>query len=172
MLGIRCRLLTGAVTVVFTVVASGCALRASEGSEARDRQAVAAVLDQLHRRAAAADAAGYFALYRSGSVFLGTDRDEYWPLADFERYARERFDAGQGWTYVPTERFVHLYGDTAWFEERLKHARYGETRGTGVLVREAGTWRIAQYNLTLPIPNAIFDDVTAQIDQHYGESQR
>lgn len=151
---------------------SGCAQRAAAGSIEQDQQAVAQVLDQLHRRAADADGDGYFALYRQGAVFLGTDRDEYWPLAAFEAYARKRFDSGQGWTYVPTERFIHLNGDTAWFEERLKHARYGETRGTGVLVREADGWRIAQYNLTLPIPNAIFDDVTARIDQHYRERRR
>ena len=60
-----------------------------------------------------------------------------------------------------------IYNDTAWFEERLAHKRYGETRGTGVLVREAGTWKIMQYNLTKPIPNALFGDISQMIQQHH-----
>ncbi len=137
-----------------------------------DRAAIDRVLDALHTLAAAADGDGYFALYRPDAVFLGTDRREYWPLPEFERYARKRFATGQGWTYRPTERFVHQFENTAWFEERLLHERYGETRGTGVLVREDGRWRIAQYNLALPVPNALFDDVVADIDRHYRRALR
>ena len=36
-------------------------------------------------------------------------------------------------------------------------------RDSGTLVREAGTWKIAQYVLSFPIPNAIAGDVVAQI---------
>jgi hypothetical protein len=160
--------------LAFVSALTGCQAPAAESAAAqRDaRRLIDGVLDALHERASAADGDGYFALYRQGAVFLGTDRDEYWPLPDFERYARKRFDAGQGWTYDSTERIVHLFENTAWFEERLQHARYGETRGTGVLVREQGVWRIAQYNLALPIPNAIFDQVTSDIDQHYRRQRR
>ena len=136
---------------------------------ADDSAAVGAVLDELHARAASADFDGYFALYAENAVFLGTDRSEYWPLDDFKAYTRERFATGTGWTYVPIQRFVHVKGDVAWFEERLAHARYGETRGTGVLVREAGAWRLAQYNLTLPIPNDLFVDVVEDIKRHYAD---
>ena len=153
-------------TLLMLVALSGAV---SAGAEGDPQQAVRAVLDALHEKASAADFEGYFALYASNAVFLGTDRDEYWPLAEFKRYTRERFAAGTGWTYRPVERFVHVNGDTAWFEERLHHARYGQTRGTGVLVREDGAWRIAQYNLTLPIPNELFVDVAANVKRHYGE---
>ncbi len=136
---------------------------------ADEKAAVGAVLDALHARASAADFDGYFALYAENAVFLGTDREEYWPLSAFKAYTRERFASGTGWTYVPTERFVHVNGDVAWFEERLDHASYGETRGTGVLVRESGAWRVAQYNLTLPIPNALFTDVVEAIERHYAD---
>ncbi len=136
---------------------------------ADEQAAVGAVLDALHAKASAADFEGYFALYAENAVFLGTDRSEYWPLEAFKKYTRERFATGTGWTYVPKERFVHVKDDVAWFEERLDHARYGETRGTGVLVREAGAWRVAQYNLTLPIPNELFVDVVEDIKRHYAQ---
>ncbi len=143
---------------------------AHASAEDTPEQAVAAVLDALHQKASEADYDGYFALYAERAVFLGTDRDEYWPIAEFKAYTRTRFATGVGWTYRPVERFVHLNGDTAWFEERLLHARYGETRGTGVLVREHGAWRIAQYNLALPIPNDLFFGVAEDILRHYDES--
>lgn len=129
--------------------------------------AVARVLDELHARAAAADFDGYFALYAEGAVFLGTDREEYWPLEAFKAYARPRFATGTAWTYHPTERFIHRKGDVAWFEERLQHTRYGQARGTGVLVNTEGGWRVAQYNLTLPIPNDLFDGMAKEISAFY-----
>jgi hypothetical protein len=134
---------------------------------AGDEPAVARVLDELHARAAAADFEGYFALYAEGAIFLGTDREEYWPLDAFKAYARPRFATGTAWTYHPTERFIHRQGDVAWFEERLQHARYGEARGTGVLVNTEGGWRVAQYNLTLPIPNDLFDQMATEISAFY-----
>lgn len=135
-----------------------------------DEDAVHAVLDELHARAAAADYEGYFALFAEDAVFLGTDRSEYWPLEEFKAYARSRFASGSGWTYRPLERFVHLRGQVAWFEERLQHERYGETRGTGVLVETGDGWRVAQYNLTLPLPNDLFADVATRVADYYGEA--
>ena len=49
-----------------------------------------------------------------------------------------------------------------WFNERLSHERYGEVRGSGVLVRDE-IWKVAQYNLSFPIPNGIAEDVVAMI---------
>lgn len=137
-----------------------------------DDAAIAQVLDALHERASEADFAGYFELYHERAVFLGTDREEYWPLEAFKAYARPHFEAGRGWSYRPTERFIHVAGDTAWFEERLQHDTYGETRGTGVLLRTDAGWRVAQYNLTLPIPNALFRDIAGDIAEHYAGEER
>ena len=47
--------------------------------------------------------------------------------------------------------------------ERLDNASLGETRGTGVLLLQEGHWRVAQYNLTIPIPNALAGEVVARI---------
>lgn len=40
----------------------------------------------------------------------------------------------------------------------------GPCRGTGVLVLDGDRWKIAQYNLSVPIPNQVFDDVKKIID--------
>ncbi|MFQ5689852.1 MAG: nuclear transport factor 2 family protein [Gemmatimonadota bacterium] len=130
-----------------------------------ERQRVSAVLDMLHRAASRADFDAYFALYARRAIFLGTDATERWTRAEFMDYARARFAGGGGWTYVPRERHVYVAdgGRTAWFDERLENENLGETRGSGVLVKEDGQWKVAQYNLSIPIPNALAREVVARI---------
>lgn len=120
------------------------------------------VLDALHARASAADFDGYFALYTDDAVFLGTDATERWSVDEFRDYTRARFATGVGWTYVPVERHLARAGDVIWFDELLEGRALGPCRGTGVLLREDGRWRIAHYSLTVLVPNEIVDDVVAQ----------
>lgn len=117
--------------------------------------AVAAVLDDFHDAASKADGARYFGHFAKAGVFIGTDASERWTVAEFRAYAAPHFAKGTGWTYTPTERHIDLGPDgrTAWFYEKLQNAKYGETRGSGVLILEDGRWRIAQYVLSFPIPN-------------------
>ena len=131
----------------------------------RARSDVSAVLDALHTMASEADFDGYFALYAREAVFLGTDATERWTREEFMDYTRARFDTGTGWTYHMLERHVSIAPDgrTAWFDERLDNENLGETRGSGALVMEEGRWKIAQYNLTIPIPNEIAREVAARI---------
>ena len=125
--------------------------------------AVAAVLDDFHQAAAAADEERYFAHFAPEGVFLGTDASERWTVEEFRAYAHPHFSKGDGWTYKPGERHIELSSDDtiAWFDEKLTHEKYGELRGTGVLRNLGGVWRIAQYNLTFVIPN---DRVPAMLE--------
>ena len=119
------------------------------------------VLDALHVRASLADYDGYFALYAQDAVFLGTDASERWPIDEFRRYTKARFDTGIGWTYEPVERHLMRSGDVIWFDEIVEGEKLGPCRGTGVLVREDGAWKIAHYSLTLLVPNEVVEDVVA-----------
>jgi hypothetical protein len=38
-----------------------------------------------------------------------------------------------------------------------------ETRGSGVLVLEGGRWKVAQYNLSIPIPNELVREIVRVI---------
>lgn len=128
-------------------------------------KSVNATLDALHQSASVANADAYFALFSDNAVFIGTDASEVWTIAEFKDYAMPHFNKGTGWAYHPYQR--HLYfsedGNTAWFDELLKNKKLGITRGTGVLVKQEGSWKIAQYHLAIPIPNAIANDVATQI---------
>lgn len=157
--------------LIVWICGMSAAVAHAASAEFDDEAAVGVVLDDLHAQASAANFEGYFALYHDDAVFMGTDRSEYWPLAEFKSYTQARFADGVGWTYHSSERFTHINGDTAWFEERLQHERYGETRGTGVLVRTPTGWKVAQYNLTLPIPNDLFAQMATEIAEFYSPSK-
>jgi ketosteroid isomerase-like protein len=128
-------------------------------------QAVARVLDDFHAAAAAADEERYFAHFAEGGVFLGTAAEERWSVAAFRQYAHPHFAAGRGWFYAASERHVTLSPDgaVAWFDERLWNEKYGELRGTGVLRRTSGAWKIAHYSLTFLVPNERSQAVVAAI---------
>jgi len=134
-----------------------------------DRQialaSVDAALDLLHAHAAKAEGDAYFALFDEDAVFYGTDASERWSLAEFRAYAEPIFASGRGWEYTSLERnlFVDASADTAWFDERLRNDKYGEVRGSGVLVRRGEAWKIAQYNLAFPVPNELAPDLVERI---------
>jgi predicted ester cyclase len=135
-----------------------------------DEQLVTATLNTLHMAAADADYAAYSSVFAADAVFLGTDATERWTRDEFMAFAKPYFDQGRGWTYVMTERHVSIAanGATAWFDERLDNANLGDTRGSGVLIKESGQWKVSQYNLTIPIPNELAGDVVNRIR---GEAQ-
>jgi ketosteroid isomerase-like protein len=135
-----------------------------------DEDAVAAVgevLDAFHDAASRADGALYFSLFAQDAIFIGTDATERWPVDEFKAFAEPYFSEGRGWTYNKTERHVYVAADghTAWFDEMLWNEKYGTCRGTGVLVRTANGWRIAQYHLTFPIPNDLSAEITSRIKE-------
>jgi ketosteroid isomerase-like protein len=126
---------------------------------------VAATLDRFHAAAAKADGPTYFGLFTPEAVFIGTDATERWTLAEFKAFAEPYFSKGKGWTYTPRDRHVSFVPgtDVSWFDELLDNASYGVCRGTGVLRKIDGTWKIAQYHLTIPVPNSLAKQVVALI---------
>ncbi len=127
---------------------------------------IGVVIDGFHAAAAAADEAKYFSYLTPDAVFLGTDATERWTRDEFRKWAHPYFASGKGWKYRSTGRWVSLAPDrrVAWFDEVLENAGYGTCRGSGVLVLQAdGSWKIAQYNLSIPIPNDLADEFVKRI---------
>lgn len=138
--------------------------RCPEAGAATD-PAVERVLDDWHDAAAKADEERYFGHFAQGGVFLGTDAKERWTVPEFRQYAHPHFAKGKAWTFRSVRRVVTFHGDLAWFDEDLDTPHLGPARGSGVLMREGGGWKIAQYNLSVPIPNEKFKDVKAVLDR-------
>ena len=128
---------------------------------AEPRTRIGQTLDAWHAAAARADEEAYFAFLTPDAVFLGTDPAERWTRDEFRKWAHPRFATGKAWTMTSTKRWISLSADgkVAWFDEDLLSQGLGPVRGSGVLVRDGDTWKIAQYNLSVPIPNDRFDEV-------------
>lgn len=153
---------SGSVLAVAVLAGAAAALAAHTADQARSRErAVATVIDDWHAAAAAADEERYFGHMSEGAVFLGTDPTERWTKAQFRAYAHPYFVKGKAWSFRPVSRTVSVApdGSVAWFDEELATPNLGPARGSGVLLRDGATWTIVQYDLSVPIPNAVFPQV-------------
>lgn len=148
--------LVSALLLIFSL-----ALVPVQSSAARSQAPVStepdALLDRFHEAAATADAQTYFSLFTPTGRFLGTDASEQWSVEEFRAYADPYFSQGQGWTYVPQERVIRMApvecGCVATFDEVLTNESYGQVRGSGTLIRDAGGWKIEHYVLSFTVPN-------------------
>lgn len=130
-----------------------------------DRGDAESVLDAFHAAAAAADEQRYLATLTEDMVFLGTAPGERWEGAAWREFVHRYFSQGKGWAYAPSDRSVVVApdGETAWFDETVENDHFGACRGSGVLTRENGGWRIAQYNLTITVPDELVPELVSQI---------
>lgn len=148
----------------------------SQGGSKSRSSIVAAkkILTEFHRCASVADFDGYFELFTSDAVFLGTDASERWEMEAFKTFSKPHFEGETAWTFVPQTQNVSLDpgGGFAWFDEELQSASYGQCRGTGVLRATPRGWRIAQYHLTVPIPNELLPDFVKRIRKPDADATR
>lgn len=151
---------TRALRLLLSTTLLACATVSAPGDSSSRTLSAEATLDDLHLAASEADEERYFGHFAPEGVFLGTDATERWNVEEFRAYAHPHFAAGKGWTYRATQRHIRVSSDghTAWFHERLRHQKYGKVRGSGVLVWD-GRWRVAQYNLSFPVPNELAGQV-------------
>lgn len=142
-------------------------LMAAQGTASAQTPAgqIAAVLDDWHQAASVADEARYFSHFAPNGMFMGTDATERWTVAEFRPYVKTRFDSKSNWTFHARARHIEFSNDgkTAWFDEMLDTSDLGLCRGSGVLVLLGGEWKIAQYNLSIPIPNALASEIVKKI---------
>jgi hypothetical protein len=124
-----------------------------------------AVLDSFHQAAGEANEEKYLGLLAEDAIFLGTDSAERWNKSEFSAFVKPYFSQGQGWLYQPIKR--HITPTQArnifFFDELLENKSYGRCRGSGLLINTENGWKILQYNLSIPVPNAIALQVVASI---------
>ncbi len=118
------------------------------------------LLDDLNSLAAKADFKNYFDLYAEESTFIGTDATEVWNKKQFMDFAKPYFDKGKAWNFTSLKRNIEFSkdGNYAWFDEVLD-TQMKICRGSGVLEKISGKWKIKQYVLSMTIPNDNIDEV-------------
>lgn len=112
------------------------------------------LVDLWHKAASEANFKQYFDVMADDAIFIGTDATEYWNKQEFENYAKPHFDKGKAWSFTTLERHIYFdsTGNTAWFDELLD-TQMKICRGSGVLVKTGGQWKIKHYVLSMTIPN-------------------
>ena len=151
--------------VLFVVAAAARAQPAPAGATS---EAVATVLDAWHAAAASADEEKYFSYFTPDAVFLGTDGTERWTRDEFRKWAHPYFARVKAWSFHSTARWISFSPDrsVAWFDEALHTPNLGPCRGSGVLIATPAGWKIAQYNLSIPIPNGLSDEFKKRIEEY------
>lgn len=149
------------LTLLYVVVFSGFSFAQSLTSKvANDQKEVDQVLDLLNKYAAEAKFESYFDLFASESTFIGTDALEVWNKKEFMEYAEPHFRKGKAWNFTSIKRNITFdsSGKIAWFDELLS-TQMKLCRGSGVLEKIDGKWKIKQYVLSMTIPNDNVNEV-------------
>lgn len=128
----------------------------------KETQVINQMMDQWHKDVAVANFDAYFDKMTSNSIFIGTDVSEVWTKKEFKTFAKPYFDKKKTWDFTPLSRNVYFSKDlnTAWFDEVL-NTWMGLCRGSGILIKEENSWKIAHYVLSVTVPN---DDMKAIIE--------
>ena len=123
-------------------------------SQEIDKTEINTLLDEWHKAAADADFEAYFSKMTEDGVFIGTDATENWQNEAFRAFSKPYFDKGKAWSFTSVERNIYVgdTGKTAWFDELLD-TQMKLCRGSGVLKKENGQWKIAHYVLSIAVPN-------------------
>lgn len=139
---------------------SSCKVATTPSDIAQDKNAVNTQLDNWHEAAAKSDYDTYFDIMANDSNFIGTDATEHWHKDDFASFAKPYFDKGKGWSFTPIERHVYVSkdGTMAWFDELL-NTWMKVCRGSGVMVKIDGKWKIKHYVLSMTVPNEVTNEV-------------
>ncbi|NDV17167.1 hypothetical protein GO009_14170 [Muricauda sp. TY007] len=125
-----------------------------------EKKKVNEVLDSWHLAASNADFDAYFGKMTKDGVFLGTDAMENWQNTEFRAFSKPYFDQGKAWSFTAVQRNIYLdeSKNFAWFDELLD-TQMKICRGSGVLKKVNGQWKIAHYVLSIAVPNENVDEL-------------
>ncbi len=131
-------------------------------AQTSEKEIIHTTIDNWHIAAGEANFENYFGLLTEDAIFIGTDAAEVWNKTEFMAFSKPYFDQGKAWDFKAIQRNIYLdaTGKVAWFDELLD-TWMQLCRGSGVLKKENGKWKIAHYVLSITIPNEEIDPVIA-----------
>jgi hypothetical protein len=141
-------------------------------AQQKEKEEITQMLDKWHLAAANADETNYFNGIDDDGIYIGTDATEIWTKREFLEWSKPYFDEGKAWNFIAIKRNIYLAEDLsfAWFDELLQFPG-GAFRGSGVLSKKDGQWKLKQYVLSLPVPNEKFKEVMAVINPKEPEKE-
>lgn len=147
---------------LFLFILSSACKEAPKQISTDDIKNIDTLIDGWHKAAANANFHDYFNRMSADAIFIGTDPTENWQLDAFKSFCKPYFEKGKAWSFTSLDRHLYFNQDhsIAWFDELL-NTQMKICRGSGVLKKENGQWKIAHYVLSMTIPNTLSNEVTA-----------
>ncbi|MCS3869115.1 hypothetical protein J3D55_002031 [Chryseobacterium ginsenosidimutans] len=135
----------------------------SQSKFEKEKIEIGKMLDGFNIAAAKADFNAYFNYYADESTFIGTDATEVWDKKEFMIWGKPHFDKKKTWNFTSLKRNIYFSkdGKLAWFDELLD-TQMKICRGSGVVEKINGAWKVKQYVLSMTIPNDVSDKVVAE----------
>lgn len=156
------KLTTAYSLILFLLGFSLLAAQSKTGFE-KEKSEISSMLDTFNAAAAKADYDGYFNLFADESTFIGTDATEIWDKKAFMVWAKPYFDKNKTWNFKALKRNIYFSkdGKLAWFDELLD-TQMKICRGSGVVEKINGNWKVKQYVLSMTVPNEVVDKVVTE----------
>lgn len=152
-------------TIIFTIffLVFGLTTLSAQSKFDKERTDIGTMLDGFNVAAAKADFTTYFNYFADESTFIGTDATEVWDKKQFMVWAKPYFDKKKTWNFTSLKRNVYFSkdGKLAWFDELLD-TQMKICRGSGVVEKINGQWKVKQYVLSVTVPNDVVDKVVAE----------
>lgn len=147
-----------AITILAATALFTSCMKPSEETVNEEKQEIGTTLDDWHKAAAEANYDDYFNELTDDAIFIGTDATENWDKTAFQKFAKPFFERRKAWNFTPLERHIYFNEDLslAWFDELLD-TQMKICRGSGVMVKTEGQWKIKHYVLSMTVPN---DNIT------------
>lgn len=129
----------------------------------KEKSEIITMLDGFNVAAAKADYTTYFNYFADESTFIGTDATEIWNKKEFMVWAKPHFDKKKTWNFTSLKRNIYFSkdGKLAWFDELLD-TQMKICRGSGVVEKINGSWKVKQYVLSMTVPNDVVDKVVVE----------
>ncbi|AZA83023.1 hypothetical protein C1637_17200 [Chryseobacterium lactis] len=149
-----------AYTLILFLLGSTVLSAQSKNTFEKEKSEISTMLDSFNEAAAKADYSGYFNYFADESTFIGTDATEVWDKKAFMVWAKPHFDKKKTWNFTALKRNIYFSkdGKLAWFDELLD-TQMKICRGSGVVEKINGQWKVRQYVLSMTIPNDVVDKV-------------
>lgn len=147
-------------SIFFLTICSLLAFQKMSSDEQKIKKEINQLLDNWHMAAGESNFNAYFDVLSESSIYIGTDANENWTKGEFMAFAKPYFAKKKGWNFKAIERNIYLSPDKkiVWFDELLD-TQMKICRGSGIISKENGKWKIQHYVLSMTIPNENVEEV-------------
>lgn len=156
------------ITIFYTFIlllsgVIGISAQSKNGKFEKEKAQINTMLDAFNAAAAKSDFNAYFNYFAEESTFIGTDATEVWSKKEFMVWAKPYFDKKRTWNFTSLQRNIYFSkdGKLAWFDELLD-TQMKICRGSGVVEKINGEWKVKQYVLSVTVPNDVVDKVVSE----------